>query len=110
MSAPQLSGRPVAEGVEPRRSPLLGVVAFLLSLVAYLGLPVIAAALGRDVTLELGLALPIVVFGAVAVLGIIAAVTGRGRGWAVAAIVIAVANPSSPVHTGIVVLLETLFG
>lgn len=101
--------RPIDQAA-PARSPLLGVLAFLLALVAYLGLPILISALGPTATPELVGALPLIVFGAVAVLGIVAAVAGRGRGWAVAAIVIAVANPASPVHAWIVSLLGTIVG
>ena len=54
--------------------------------------------------------MPLVVFGLIAVVAILAAITRRGRGWAIAALVIAVANNYSPIHAAISDLIRVIFG
>lgn len=97
---------PLARPPRAERSPVLGVVVFFAAAAAYLAMPAIL----RFADGIPALVVTSAVFGGLAAVGIFAAVTRRGRGWAVAAIVVALANGSSPLHVAIIELVETIFG
>jgi hypothetical protein len=104
------------EKTAPTRSPLLGVAAFVVAALAYLAIPaVIDAATTSGVVTERAplppeVVVPLVLFTAIAIVAIGAAVTRRGRGWAIAALVIAVANSYSPIHLVISQFVRAIFG
>ena len=101
-----MSAAPVARPQSADRSPLLGVVLFFAAALAYLFMPaILRLAAGSPPLLVTSL-----VFGALAAVGVFAAVTRRGRGWAVAAIVVALANSASPLHLAIIDLVDLVFG
>jgi hypothetical protein len=99
-----------------KRSSALGIVIFVVAVVCYLGIPaliVLAIDLGlppAGAVLPAQVVVPLVLFAAISMIAIVAAVTRRGRGWAIAALVIAVANSYSPIHLGISDVIRTIFG
>ena len=103
-------------GDRPARHPALGITVFVVTVVTYLFIP--ALVLGAQIPDGLisfageaaVILVPLIVFGILAAIAIFAAVTRRGRGWAIAALVIAVANDYSPVHDAISELVWVAFG
>jgi hypothetical protein len=99
-----------------KRSSALGIIVFVAAMLAYLTMPllIVAGASTGFGSVDTGtsgsLAVPLVVFGSIAVIATLAAITRRGRGWAIAALVIAVANNYSPVHAAISDLIRVIFG
>jgi hypothetical protein len=99
-----------------KRSSALGIIVFVAAILAYLTMPLLISAWAGTVlgSADAGtsgfLAVPLVVFGAIAVTATLAAITRRGRGWAIAALVIAVANNYSPIHAAISDLIRVIFG
>ena len=100
----------------PMRSSALGIVAFVVAVVAYLGIPaLIVAATDAGIDpqgtgLSARISVPLVLFTAIAAVAILAAATRRGRAWAISALVIAVANNYSPIHLLISGVIRTVFG
>ena len=100
----------------PKRSSALGIIVFVVAILAYLSMPLLVVAgettgFGSTEAGTIGsFAVPLVVFGAIAVIATLAAITRRGRGWAIAALVIAVANNYSPIHAAISDLIRVIFG
>jgi hypothetical protein len=90
----------------PKRSSALGIVVFFATVAAYLAIPAIVRAADGVPSLVV----TTVVFGGLAAAGIVAAVLRRGRAWAIAAIVVALANSSSPLHLAITELVTSIFG
>src|SRR5690242_17361650 len=97
-----------------KRSPALGVVILFVAVLAYLAIPAVIVAAEHaglapaGAALPSKLAVPLVIFGAISAVAILAAVTGRGRGWAIAALVVAVANDYSPIHAVISELVHLI--
>jgi hypothetical protein len=110
-----MTSETVVEAPRPRSS-LLGVLAFVLAVIAYLVMPalILGAREPGGVVAFAGesavIAVPALVFGSLAVVAVVAAVTRRGRGWAIAALVVALANSYSPVHRVIAELTQAIFG
>jgi hypothetical protein len=99
----------------PKRSPALGIVIFFVAVLAYLGIPAlivaaIDAGVAADAALPAPVVVPLVLFTAIAVVAVVAAATRRGRGWAIAALVIAIANTYSPIHLVISGFVRAIFG
>jgi hypothetical protein len=100
----------------PTRSPVLGIVVCLVAVLAYLAIPALidaattAGIVGADDALPAQVVVPLVLFTAIALVAILAAATRRGRGWAIAALVIAVANNYSPIHLVISDVVRAIFG
>lgn len=97
----------------PHRSSVPGIVVFAVAVLAYLGFPAIVVAVagtGVELGSPIALAVSLLVFGGIAVVALLAAVTRFGRGWAIAALVIAVANGYSPIHAAISDMVRAIFG
>ena len=100
----------------PKRSSALGIVIFCVAGLAYLAIPAVIVAASNagiasaDAALPARVAVPLVLFATITLVAIVAAVTRRGRGWAIAALVIAVANSYSPIHLVISEVARAIFG
>jgi hypothetical protein len=102
----------IVDEAPPHRSSALGIVAFGVAVLAYLAFPAIVAVVERSgavLGVSTALTMSTAVFGGIAIVALVAAVTKRGRGWAIAALVIAVANAYSPIHAAISDLVRAIF-